>query len=161
MTATLDGLTDLNSLVPLPGAPSLGDWDFFAYPIPTTRQILKGRIFTSQPIRPYALHFAIDGAIAETIWRIAHIGNVQLEDADNPYIYRVPGCYFKMASKVFDGKALLTYGMLNSILKALQHLLEEREQSFNTSFVLVDDEERTWGHGGIFDRPPLPPLSVA
>ena len=156
MNATLDGLPHLDSPLPLPGALSLGDWDFFAYPIPTTSQIIKGRIFTSQPIRPNALHFAIDGAIAETIWRIAHKGNVQLEDADNPFIYRVPGCYFEMASKVFDGRALLTYGMVNNILKALEHLLESQGQFFNTSFVLVDDQKRTWGHGGIFDRPPLP-----
>ena len=161
MTSTLDGLTHLNSPLPLLGASSLGDWEFFAYPIPTTSQTLKGRIFTSQPIRPSALHFAIDGAIANTLYRISHMGNIRLEDADNPYIYRVPGCYFKMESKVVQGKAMITYGMLNTILKALENLLEKNEQSFNTSFVLVDDEKRTWGHGEIFDRPPLPPSSVA
>ncbi|KAL8784766.1 MAG: hypothetical protein Q9195_008902 [Heterodermia aff. obscurata] len=151
----------LNSSAPLLKASSLGDWESFAYPIPATRQILKGRIFTTQPIRPIALHFAIDGAIANTLWRISQMGNVRLEDADNPYVYRVPGCYFKMDSKVIEGKAMLTYGMLNGLLKALEHLLETNEQFFNTSFVLVDDEKRTWGHGLIFDRPPLPQSSVA
>ena len=161
MTSTLDGLTHHSSPLPLLRASSLGDWEFFAYPIPTTSQTLKGRIFTSQPIRPRALHFAIDGAIASTLWRISQMGNVRLEDADNPFIYRVPGCYFKMESKVDQGKAMITYGMLNTILKALENLLEKNEQSFNTSFVLVDDDKRTWGHGEIFDRPPLPPSSVA
>ena len=160
ITTALDGLTHLGSPLSLPGTPSLGDWDFFTYPIPTTGQILKGRIFTTQPIRPMALHFAIDGAIANTLWRISHLGDVPLEEADNPYIYRVPGCHFKMESKVVEGKVMLTYGMLNSLLKALEHLLEQNEQYFNTSFVLVDEEKRTWGHGSIFDRPPLPPSSV-
>ena len=159
--STLDELTHFNSPLPLLQASSLGDWEFFAYPIPTTRQILKGRIFTSQPIRPSAFHFAIDGAIASTVWRMAHLGNIRLENADNPYIYRVPGCYFRMASKVVEGKAMLTYGMLNTILRALEHLLEKNEQFFNTSFVLVDDDRRTWGHGEITDRPPVPLSSVA
>ncbi|CAF9907808.1 MAG: hypothetical protein HETSPECPRED_007909 [Heterodermia speciosa] len=161
MNSTLDGLTHLG----LPLSPlrvsSLGDWESFVYPIPANKQTLKGRIFTTQPIRPSALHFAIDGALASTQWRIAQMGDVRLEDTDNPYIYRVPGCYFKMESKIVEGKAMLTYGMLVAILKALEHLLEENEQSFNTGFVLVDDEKRTWGHGEIFDKPPSPPSSVA
>ena len=159
--STLDGPTHLNLSHPLLGIPPLGDWEHFVYPIPATKQTLKGRILTSQPIRPSALHFAIDGAIASTLWRISQVGNVRLEDADNPYIYRVPGCYFKIDSKVHQGKAMMTYGMVNGVLKALENLLEKKRQFFNTSFVLVDDYQRTWGHGEIFDRPPVPPRPVA
>lgn len=147
-------LTHFNTTSLLLNTTSLGDWENFAYPIPNSKRILKGRIFTSRRISPSALHFAIDGGLAGTTSRISSLGDIRLADADNPYVYNVPGCHFRMDSKVLRGRAIMTYGMMRDVFEAFEEVLERKQRFFSTSFVLTDQDQRTWGHGEIFDRPP-------
>lgn len=135
--------------------PSLGDWENFAYPIPNSKRILKGRIFTNRPLRRNALHFAIDGGIASAKSAISSKGNIRIRATDNPFIFRVPHCYFGMSSKVFGGEAVMSYGNMVEVLEALEQLLEKQQRFLETSFVLTDKEQKTWGHGQIFEKEPL------
>ncbi|KAG7008541.1 hypothetical protein G7Y79_00005g016820 [Physcia stellaris] len=105
--------------------PSVGDWENFAYPIPNSKRILKGRIFTNRPLRRNALHFAIDGGIA------------------------------RANSKVLGGEAVMSYGNMVEVLEALEQLLENQQRFLETSFVLTDKDQKTWGHGEIFEKEPL------
>ena len=134
--------------------PSLGDWENFAYPIPNSKRVLKGRIFTNRPLRPNALHFAIDGGIARAKSVIASKGNTRIRAPDNPFTFRVPGCYFGMSSKVLGGEAIMRYGDMVDVLEALEQLLEKGQLFLETSFVLTDNEQKTWGHGEIFEQEP-------
>lgn len=139
----------------------LGDWEHFTYSIPKTRRVLRGRIFTFLPIRKAALHYMIDGGIAQTTSQITTLrrSNIRLEDGDNPYVYRVPHCHFEMSSKLVDGKATMTYGMMKEVFQALEQLLEVGQRSFATSFVLTDETKVTWGHGEVFERSQSPSVS--
>ena len=136
----------------------LGDWEHFKYPIPNTRRVLRGRILTYLPIREAALHYMIDGGIAQTTSQIATLGdsNVRLADRDNPYVYRVPHCHFKMSSKSVEGRAIMTYGMMNEVFHALNQLLEVEQRSFAISFVLIDATKKSLGHGDVFERSQTP-----
>ncbi|KAL8805552.1 MAG: hypothetical protein Q9200_005381, partial [Gallowayella weberi] len=124
------------------------DWEHFTYEISGTKLALKGRIFIDKPLRPNSLHFAIDGglAIAER-----QPSNARLSDHDNPFTYRVPGCYFETRSKVarMDGRPTMTWKMMKDLLSALEEVLEKQRNYFEASFVLVDDSEISWGHGQI------------
>ncbi|KAI4232876.1 MAG: hypothetical protein L6R40_007280 [Gallowayella cf. fulva] len=131
--------------------PRLGDWENFAYPIPRTKQILKGRILTSKRLNSNSLHFAIDGGLAKVQQQISVSSpNTRLPAYDNPFIYRVPGCYFEMESKVGrDGKPKMTWKMMKDVLSALEQVLEKQQRFFETSFVLTDDAKVSWGHGQV------------
>ena len=124
--------------------PRLGDWEHFVEPIPNTKRVFRGRIFTDRPIRPSALHFMIDGGLATASSRLDDLGNINLVGQDNPFVYRVPGCHFQIRSKTSDGKALMTYAMLIEVFKALEKLLEKGQRFFATSFVLTDYERVSW-----------------
>lgn len=140
--------------------PSANDWEHFSYPIPNTRQILKGRIFTSRPIRPSSLHFMIDGGIAETGQQLSKLGNTRLRLRDNPYRYQVPGCHFEIGSKTSPGgRPLMTYGMMRDVFLALEQVLEKAQRSFETSFVLTDQDQMSWGHGQVVQNAPATTLS--
>ncbi|KAL8837524.1 MAG: hypothetical protein Q9170_002483 [Blastenia crenularia] len=131
------------------------DWENFAYPIPHTNQILKGRIFTSLRLRPSALHFMIDGGIAQTRHQLDDFGAVRLRIKDNPYRYVVPHCYFTMGSKVVSGaKPIMTYRMMRDVFLALEQVLENQQRYFEASFVLTDENQRSWGHGQVLEREP-------
>ena len=140
------------------GTYRLGDWEHFTYPIPDTRRVLKGRILTYLPIRETDLHYMIDGGLALTMSQISRLGssNVRLADRDNPYVYRVPHCHFKMSSKIMNGKAIVTYGMMKKVFQALEQLLEAKQKSFAISFVLTDASGQTLGHGDVFERSQSP-----
>ena len=142
------------------GTYPLGDWEHFTYPIPNTKRVLKGRILTYLPIREAALHYMIDGGLAQTTNQISVLknSNVRLADRENPYIYRVPHCHFKMSSKTIDGKAVMTYGMMKEVFQALKQLLEVDEKSFAISFVLTDAAQKSLGHGDVFERSQSPSL---
>ena len=130
------------------------DWEYFAYPIPNTRRTLRGSIFTGKPISPNALHYMIDGGLATMQTRLSILGDVRLRDEDNPFIYRVPGCYFKMTSKLSQGKAGMTYGAMRDVFQALEQLLEKEQRFFEVSFTLVDDTKEKEGHGEVYRRQP-------
>ena len=131
---------------------SLGDWEHFTYPIPNTKRVLKGRIFTNRPIRHYALHYMIDGGMAQATSHISAFGDTHLSFEDNPFTYRVPGCHFKMSSKLFRGRATMSYGTMREVFLALEQLLEKEERFFAVSFVLTDEKQGTWGHGEVSER---------
>ncbi|KAI4183344.1 MAG: hypothetical protein L6R41_005442 [Letrouitia leprolyta] len=150
---------DNDSNLFLPGIlttpPSSNDWENFAYPIPNTREILKGRIFTSKPLRASALHFMIDGGLAQSRHELYNSGNIRLRTKDNPYTYVVPGCFFTMRSKVASGgKPWMTYRMMRDVFAALEEVLEKVGKNFEASFVLTDEDRRSWGHGGVWERRP-------
>ena len=153
--------TNGNLRAPMLDVPSLGDWEHFTYAIPNTKLILKGRMFPSRPLRESALHYMIDGGIAETTSHISTFGDESLRSEHNPFIYRVPGCHFKMSSKVSRGEATMSYRMMREVFLAFEQLLEKEEQPFETSFVLTDERRVTWGHGEVTEgaRSPSPPLS--
>lgn len=130
------------------------DWDYFAYPIPGTNQILKGHIFTSRLVRPSSLQFMIEGGLLSTLRQIAITGNIRLRDEDNPYTYRVPGCYFDVRSKTSEERPTITYGMLGDVFMALEQVLEKAQRNFETSFVLTDEDRVTWGHGQVLAKAP-------
>lgn len=140
-----------NLFSPLP-PPSPNDWENFAYPIPHTKQMLKGRIFTSRRIKPRALHFMIDGGIARTRAQISELGNIGLRIKDNPYLYSVPGCHFRMESKMVGERPVMTYRMMMDVFLALEKVLEKTQRDFEASFVLTDGEGRSWGHGSVAER---------
>ncbi|KAL9024870.1 MAG: hypothetical protein Q9196_006196 [Gyalolechia fulgens] len=147
---TARNLTDPLSLGPSP-IPA-NDWEYFAYRIPSTNYALKGRIFTSKPIRPGALHAMIDGGITSTKYWISQLGEDQrLRASDNPYLSTVRGCHFRMQSKtVRAGMPVMTYGMMWDVFVALETVLEKKQRNFETSFVVVDDVEGvSWGHGEV------------
>ena len=133
---------------------TLGDWVHFSYPILNTNQVLKGQIFTSRPLRARALHYVIDGALAFARRQMSSSGNTALQESDNPFIYRIPGCYFKMGSKLRVGKPIMTYKMMIDTLDALHDLLETQQMAFDTTFSLTDKNQKTWGHGEIFGEVP-------
>ncbi|KAL9013417.1 MAG: hypothetical protein Q9173_001893 [Seirophora scorigena] len=118
------------------------DWENFAYPIFPTKQVLRGRIFTSRPIRPRALFFMIDGGIATTRHQISELGDARLRARDNPYAYMVPGCHFRMWSKTAKGSGapVMTYRMMREVFLALQEVLQKDEREFEASFVLTDQD---------------------
>lgn len=132
----------------------VNDWEYFAYQIPGTIQILKGRVFTSRRITPISLHFVIEGSLFSILREIAISGNTRLRDVDNPYMYRVPGCYFEFTSKTSGKQPTMTYGMLGDVLMALEHVLEKAQRNFETSFVLTDEDRVTWGHGQVLAKAP-------
>lgn len=131
------------------GATILNDWENFA----PTKQVLRGRVFTSQPIRPRALFFMIDGGIATTRHQISELGDACLRARDNPYAYMVPGCHFWMWSKTAKGSAapVMTYRMMQEVFLALEDvLLQKDERDFETSLVLTDEDCVSWDHGEVF-----------
>lgn len=132
----------------------VNDWESFAYPISGTIQILKGRIFTSRRVTPDSLRFMIEGGIFSTLREIAILGNTRLRDEDNPYTYRVPGCYFDFRSKTSGKQPMMTYGMLGDVFMALEQVLEKAQRNFETSFVLTDEDRVTWGHGQVLTKAP-------
>ncbi|KAL8915353.1 MAG: hypothetical protein Q9171_000223 [Xanthocarpia ochracea] len=136
--------------------PPSNDWETFAYPIPGTNQILKGRIFTSEPLRRYSLRLAIDGGLTETQTLISSYGpTTRIRSRDNPYVSTVPGCFISMRSKVgSDGEPTMTWEMMRDVLSALEHVLENEQRFFETSFVLTDEDRVSWGHGQVVQNPP-------
>lgn len=132
----------------------VNDWESFAYPISGTIQILRGRIFTSRHITPDSLRFMIEGGLFSTLREIAILGNTRLRDEDNPYTYRVPGCYFDFRSKTSGKQPMMTYGMLGDVFMALEQVLEKAQRNFETSFVLTDEDRVTWGHGQVLTKAP-------
>ncbi|CAL8576549.1 hypothetical protein XPA_002424 [Xanthoria parietina] len=134
---------------------ALNDWENFAYPIPSpNNQILKGRIFTSKPLRPGPLQSVIDGVLAYAQQHVSDYGpTARLYPRDNGLCYRdLGGCFFELRSKVDPegGKRpIMTWLMVRDVLLALREVLVRRQQSYETSFVLVDIEARSWGHGEI------------
>ena len=49
-----------------------------------------------------------------------------------------------------EGKRpIMTWLMVRDVLLALREVLVRGQKSFQTSFVLVDDQARSWGHGEI------------
>ncbi|KAL8725595.1 MAG: hypothetical protein Q9166_007260 [cf. Caloplaca sp. 2 TL-2023] len=134
----------------------LNDWEHFAYPIPRTTQILKGRIFTDNPLRASSLHFTLDGALVIAQQQLSHLGpDARLWSRDNPFTYRVPGCYFGIGSKVQGERPVMTWKMMRDVVMALQQVLEQQQRYFHASFVLTDTDQVTWGHGEVADRGPL------
>ncbi|KAL8680954.1 MAG: hypothetical protein Q9224_006901, partial [Gallowayella concinna] len=137
--------------------PSLGDWENFAFVIPSTKFILKGRIFTGKPLRANALHYALDGGLVTAQEQLSHLGaTARLRNRDNPFTYKVPGCYFEMRSKVarIDDRPTMTWKMMRNLVLALEQVLEKERKYYETSFVLVDESKVTWGHGQITERAP-------
>ena len=140
--------------------PALNDWENFAYPIPGSKQILKGRILTSKRLRPSALHYVLDGGMAQARQQIQNYGNVKLRNQDNPYTYVVPGSFFTIRSKIStDGRPVMTYGMTRDVFRALESVLEKPQRNFETSFVLTDEYRNSWGHGEIAAKPPSSAVS--
>ncbi|KAI4100425.1 MAG: hypothetical protein LQ339_005486 [Xanthoria mediterranea] len=134
---------------------ALNDWENFAYPIPSpNNQILKGRIFTSKPLRPGPLQSVIDGVLAYAQRHVSDLGpTARLYPRDNGLCYRdLGGCFFEIRSKVDRGEGnrpIMTWLMVRDVLLALREVLVRGQKSFQTSFVLVDDQARSWGHGEI------------
>ncbi|KAL8788356.1 MAG: hypothetical protein Q9213_001753 [Squamulea squamosa] len=147
---------NLSSTILSHSPPSLNDWEHFAYPIPGTKQILKGRIFTSQPLRPSSVHFALDGGLAQTQYQLSTFGpTARLFTRDNPYSYKVPGCFVEMRSKVAtDGRPIMTWKMMRDIFLALEQVVEKEQRFFDVSFVLTDESQVSWGHGQVIEREP-------
>ena len=137
-----------------PSAGPLSTWENFVQPIPQSRQVLRGRIFIDRPIRRLSLHYTIDGGMATAFSRLPPRGDARLRREENPFIYRTPGCYFMIRSKEIGGRPIMTYGMLVDVFKALEELLEKNDRSFDTSFVLTDDQRISWGHGEISSTAP-------
>lgn len=133
--------------------PSTNGWDAIEYKIPATKQVLTGRIFTSSPIRPSALHYVLDAGQGIAEARLASMGDVRLADFDSPFVYRVPGCDLQLASSVSDGKVKMTYGMMKEVFKALEVLLVRPQRFFEVTFVLSDNRNHAFGHGEIFSTP--------
>ena len=132
----------------------VNDWEHFTYPISGTIQVLKGRIFTSRRVTPSSLQFMIEGGLFNILREIAILGNTRLKDEDNPYTYRVPGCYFDFRSKTSGKQPTMTYGMLGDVFMALEQVLEKAQRNFETSFVLTDEDRVTWGHGQVLAKSP-------
>ncbi|KAL8770165.1 MAG: hypothetical protein Q9209_004007 [Squamulea sp. 1 TL-2023] len=152
---------NLSSPILVHSLPSLNDWEHFAYPIPRTKQFLKGRIFTSHPLRPSAIHFALDGGLSQTQQQVSTFGpTARLWWNDNPYSYKVPGCFVEMRSKVTaDGRPTMTWKMMRDMFLALEQILEKDQRFFEVSFVLTDESQVSWGHGQLIERePPLRPV---
>jgi hypothetical protein len=85
----------------------------------------------------------IEGGLLSTLRQIAISGNIRLRDEDNPYTYRVPGCYFDVRSKTSEERATITYGMLGDVFMTLEQVLEKAQRNFETSFVLTDEDRVT------------------
>ncbi|KAL8973750.1 MAG: hypothetical protein Q9197_002014 [Variospora fuerteventurae] len=137
--------------------PNANDWENFAHPIPFTDQVLKGRIFTSLPIRPRDLSNMIDGGIRTTRRQISEMGGeTRLRARDNPYTSIVPGCHFRMRSTTARGRGVpvMTYTMMRNVFLALEQVLEKDGRDFETSFVLTDQDSVGWGHGEVYYRAP-------
>ncbi|KAL8800476.1 MAG: hypothetical protein Q9182_005148 [Xanthomendoza sp. 2 TL-2023] len=137
-------------------SPPLKDWDHFTFPITFTPFSLKGRILTSRPLRPTAIHYALDGGVAKTTDDIFKYGaKTRLRDTDNPYRFAVPGCHFYIGSTLArDRQARMTYSMVRDVLFALETVVERAERWFEVSFVLVDVKQVSWGHGELMGRNP-------
>ncbi|KAL8832070.1 MAG: hypothetical protein Q9191_000492 [Dirinaria sp. TL-2023a] len=140
----------VNSSTTVLELPSTSRWDPIEYKIPATKQVLTGRIFTSSPIRPSSLHYVLDAGLGIAEARLASMGDVRLADHDNPFVYRVPGCDFQLASSVSDGEVKMTYGMMKEVFKALEALLERPQRFYEATFVLSDNKNHAFGHGEIF-----------
>ncbi|KAL8927857.1 MAG: hypothetical protein Q9172_001157 [Xanthocarpia lactea] len=138
------------------GPPPKNDWEAFAYRIPLTNQILKGRIFTSKPLRRYSLRLAIHGGLTETQTSISSYGpSTRIRSRDNPYVSTVPGCFIGMRSKVgSDGEPTMTWKMMRDVFSTLEHVLENDQRFLETSFVLTDEDQVSWGHGEVAQNPP-------
>ncbi|KAL9595432.1 MAG: hypothetical protein Q9219_006449 [cf. Caloplaca sp. 3 TL-2023] len=136
--------------------PSVNDWEHFRYPIAYTKLILVGRILTSNRLSPSAVHFTLDGGIAEITDYIHNRGNVRLKESENPYHYATPGCYFIISSKLASpgGQPKMTWNMVRDVLFALEQLLEQQQRFFEVSFALTDRDRQSWGHGQVIARPP-------
>ncbi|KAL8960986.1 MAG: hypothetical protein Q9193_002394 [Seirophora villosa] len=134
------------------GATILNAWENFAYPIPPTKQVLRGRIFTLRPIRPGALFFMIAGGIATTRRQIPELGDACLRARDNLYAYMVPGCHFCMWSKTAkrSGAPVMTYRMMQEVFLALEEVLQKDERKFEATFVLTDEDCVSWDDGEVF-----------
>ena len=48
----------------------------------------------------------------------------------------------------------MTWKMMREVFSALEHVLVREERFFEVSFVLVDEDEVTWGHGQVAENPP-------
>jgi len=96
----------------------------------------------------------IEGGLFSTLREVAISGNIRLRVEDNPYTYRVPGCYFDIRSKTSGKQPTMTYGMLGDVFMALEHVLEKAQRNFESSFVLTDEDRVTWGHGQVLAQVP-------
>ncbi|KAL8930240.1 MAG: hypothetical protein Q9208_000857 [Pyrenodesmia sp. 3 TL-2023] len=135
--------------------PASNDWEHFAHPIPNSKQILKGRILTSRPVQPRAMHSMLDGGLTQARQQIYHLGaDTRLRIRDNPYTYGVPGCHFIIRSKTFHDRPTMTYEMIKGVFVALDRVLEQSNRRFEASFVLTDVDQLTWGHGEIWAKEP-------
>ncbi|KAL8860985.1 MAG: hypothetical protein Q9178_002498 [Gyalolechia marmorata] len=136
--------------------PPSNDWENFAYRIPLTNQILKGRVFTSEPLRRDHVRHAIDDGLMETQALVTRYGPTRrIRPRDNPYGSKVPGCYIGMRSKDgSDGKPTMTWKMMREMFSALEHVLLDQQRTLQASFVLTDEDQVTWGHGQVAENPP-------
>ncbi len=50
---------------------------------------------------------------------------------------------------------VMTWVMVRDILLGLREVLEKGERRFETSFVVVDEGGRSWGHGEIMESMPV------
>ena len=97
----------------------------------------------------------LTGGLAQTKQQIYHLGaDTRLSIQDNPYTYGVPGCHFVIRSKTWAGRPTMTYGMMRNVFLALEKVLEKRNRNFETSFVLTDLDQVTWGHGAVWEKAP-------
>lgn len=48
----------------------------------------------------------------------------------------------------------MTYRMMRDVFAALEEVLEKVGKNFEASFVLTDEDRRSWGHGGVWERRP-------
>ena len=144
----------------LPKPASLNDWEHFTYPLPRTPFILKGRIFTSKPLLPSALHTALSGVLDYAQTQVSALGPEARLPTRN-IAYRIPGsgrsdgCFLKLMSTMDREGPVMTWGMVRDILLGLREVLEKGERRFETSFVVVDEGGRSWGHGEIMEKTPV------
>ncbi|KAL8706992.1 MAG: hypothetical protein Q9201_000040 [Fulgogasparrea decipioides] len=154
-TSTLPGPTaNLSSSL---HSASPNDWIHFTQPIPSTKLILVGRLFTSRRLRPASVHYIIDAGIVVTTNYIQGYGNIRLHEFDNPWHYGVYGCYFYVISKLSRDRfrqPTMTYGMVRDVFLALEQVMEVQKQNFEVSFSLTDENKVTWGHGEVLSSKP-------
>lgn len=158
-TSDLNLLPNSNFTSLMPATAPWDDWENFAYQIPQSRLIIKGRVFTHRRLRESALHYLIDGGKAQVQSRIDLLGNIKISNRENPYTYRVPGAAFKLTSKVSRGEPVMTYFMMRDVFEALEEVLEKQHRNLETSFVLTDLDKFSWAHGEVFERIDRQPLS--
>ncbi|KAL8721555.1 MAG: hypothetical protein Q9181_007684, partial [Wetmoreana brouardii] len=148
--------TNANLSSPLHSA-SPDDWIHFTQPIPSTKLLLKGRLFPTRRLRPSSVHYTIEAGVAVTTDHIQRYGDIRLHEFDNPWHYGVYGCYFYIDSKLSRDRFMaptMTYGMVRDVLLALEQVMEVQKQNFEASFVLTDEDQVTWGHGEILKSKP-------